>query len=88
MASACRWTGAKDGSWCSRRVRDLRRSARDCAPADRMLEIDGQPTKSWTMEEARNALRGPLGSTAFKVVIERGGGTIPIVLERCEIHVR
>jgi carboxyl-terminal processing protease len=54
---------------------------------DRMLEIDGQPTKSWTVEEARNALRGPLGSTV-KVVVDRGGAKIPFVLERSDIHVR
>ena len=53
---------------------------------DRMIEIDGQPTKSWTMEEARNALRGPLGSTV-KVVVDRGGAKIPFVLERSDIHV-
>ena len=54
---------------------------------DRMLEIDGQPMKSWTVEEARNALRGPLGSTV-KVVVDRGGAKIPFVLERSDIHVR
>jgi carboxyl-terminal processing protease len=55
--------------------------------ADRLLEIDGQTTKSWTVEEARNALRGPLGSTV-KLVIERGGVKIPLTLERSDIHVR
>jgi carboxyl-terminal processing protease len=52
-----------------------------------MLEIDGQSTKSWTVEEARNALRGPLGS-AVKVVVDRGGAKITFVLERSDIHVR
>jgi carboxyl-terminal processing protease len=54
---------------------------------DRMLQIDGQPTKSWTVEEARNALRGPLGSTV-KVIVDRGGAKIPFTLERSDIHVR
>lgn len=54
---------------------------------DRLLEIDGQPMNGWTMEEARNALRGPLGSVV-KLVIERGGVKIPLVLERSDIHVR
>jgi carboxyl-terminal processing protease len=54
---------------------------------DRLLEIDGQPMKSWTVEEARNALRGPLGSTV-KVVVDRGGAKIPFSLERSDIHVR
>ncbi len=55
--------------------------------ADRLLEIDGQTTKSWTVEEARNALRGPLGSKV-KLVIERGGAKIPLTLERSDIHLR
>jgi carboxyl-terminal processing protease len=54
---------------------------------DRLVEIDGQPMKSWTVEEARNALRGPLGSRV-KLVIERGGVRIPLTLERSDIHVR
>ncbi len=54
---------------------------------DRLIELDGQAMKSWTVEEARNALRGPLGSTV-KLVIERGGARIPLTLERSDIHVR
>ncbi len=54
---------------------------------DRLVEIDGQAMKSWTVEEARNALRGPLGSTV-KLVIDRGGAKIPLTLERSDIHVR
>jgi carboxyl-terminal processing protease len=54
---------------------------------DRLVEIDGQVMKTWTLEEARNALRGPLGST-IKLVIERGGAKIPLRLERSDIHVR
>ena len=55
--------------------------------ADRLVEIDGQAMKSWTVEEARNALRGPLGSSV-KLVIDRGGAKIPLTLERSDIHVR
>ncbi len=55
--------------------------------ADRLVEVDGQPTRSWTVEEARNALRGPLGSSV-KLVIERGGAKIPLTLERSDIRVR
>jgi carboxyl-terminal processing protease len=55
--------------------------------ADRLLEIDGQTTKSWTVDEARNTLRGPLGSTV-KLVIERGGARIPLTIERSDIHLR
>jgi carboxyl-terminal processing protease len=55
--------------------------------ADRLVEVDGQQTKSWTVEEARNALRGPLGSSV-KLVIERGGAKIPLTLERSDIRVR
>ena len=55
--------------------------------ADRLLEIDGQTTKNWSVEEARNALRGPLGSKV-KLVIERSGVKIPLTLERSDIHVR
>ncbi len=54
---------------------------------DRLIEIDGQAMKSWTIEEARNTLRGPLGSTV-KLVIDRAGAKIPLTLERSDIHVR
>ncbi|MFI5244923.1 MAG: S41 family peptidase, partial [Gemmatimonadales bacterium] len=54
---------------------------------DRVVEVDGQATRSWTTDEARNALRGPLGSTV-KLVIERAGARIPLTLERSDIHVR
>jgi carboxyl-terminal processing protease len=54
---------------------------------DRLVEIDGQSMKRWTIDEARNALRGPLESTV-KLVIVRGGGTrIPLTLARSDIHV-
>ena len=54
---------------------------------DRLVEIDGQAMKSWTVEEARNALRGPIGTTV-KLIIDRGGAKIPLSLERSDIHVR
>lgn len=54
---------------------------------DRLVELDGRSMHGWTVAEARNALRGPLGSTVH-VVIERGTGTrIPITLERADIRV-
>ena len=54
---------------------------------DRLVELDGHPMNHWTVEEARNALRGPLGSTV-KLVIVRLGVRIPLTLERSDIHVR
>jgi carboxyl-terminal processing protease len=54
---------------------------------DRLVEIDGRSMRGWTVDEARNVLRGPLGSTV-RLVIERGAGTrIPVVLERADIRV-
>ena len=57
------------------------------AAGDRIVEVDGQPTKGWTIEEARNTIRGPVGGTV-KLVVERNGGVrIPFTLVRSEIHV-
>ena len=53
---------------------------------DRLVEIDGQSMKGWSFDEARNALRGPLGS-ALALSIERNGAKIPLKLERSDIHV-
>jgi carboxyl-terminal processing protease len=54
---------------------------------DRIVEVDGQPTRGWTVEEARNVIRGPVGS-AVKLAVERNGGTrIPFTLVRGDIHV-
>jgi carboxyl-terminal processing protease len=54
---------------------------------DRLVEVDGRSMRGWTVDEARNALRGPLG-TSVNVVIERGQGTrIPVALERADIRV-
>ncbi len=55
---------------------------------DRIVEIEGQSTQGWTVDEARTALRGPRGSrVAF--VVERPGVAqqIPVSLMRSEIHV-
>ncbi|MBX3133420.1 MAG: S41 family peptidase [Gemmatimonadaceae bacterium] len=55
---------------------------------DRLVELDGKSMRGWTVTEARNALRGPLGSTVA-LVVERGQGTrIPVTLERADIRVR
>jgi carboxyl-terminal processing protease len=54
---------------------------------DRIVEVDGQPIKGWTIEEARNVIRGPVGD-AVKLIVERNGGTrIPFTLVRSDIHV-
>ena len=53
---------------------------------DRLVELNGQSMRGWTVEEARDALRGPLGSQ-LKLTIQRGGVRIPFVLERSDIHV-
>lgn len=56
-------------------------------PADRLVQLDGRSMRGWTVEEARNALRGPLGSK-LQLVIERGNGVrIPFELERADIRV-
>lgn len=55
---------------------------------DRLVELDGKSMRGWTVAEAREGLRGPLGSTV-KLVVERGQGTrIPVTLERADIRVR
>ena len=55
---------------------------------DRLVEINGHAMKGWTVDEARNALRGPLGSSV-KLTIERhfGGARVPLTLVRSDIHV-
>ena len=53
---------------------------------DRLVELDGQSMKGWSFDEARNALRGPLGSI-LALTIERNGAKIPLKLERSDIHV-
>ncbi len=53
---------------------------------DRLVELDGQSMKGWSVDEARNALRGPLGSP-LSLSIERNGAKIPLKLARSDIHV-
>jgi carboxyl-terminal processing protease len=54
---------------------------------DRLVEIDGRSMRGWTVDEARTAMRGPLG-TSIALVIERGASTkIPVTLERADIRV-
>lgn len=53
---------------------------------DRLVELNGQSMQGWTVEEARDALRGPLGSQ-LKLTVQRGFVKIPFTLERSDIHV-
>ncbi|MBI1808737.1 MAG: S41 family peptidase, partial [Gemmatimonadetes bacterium] len=55
-------------------------------PGDRLVEVDGQSMRGWTIEEARNALRGAPGSP-LTLTIDRNGNHIPMHLERGDIHV-
>jgi len=54
---------------------------------DRVVEIDGKPTRSWTSDEAVKRLRGAPGSVVH-VMIERPGSAtrLPFSLTREEIH--
>jgi len=54
---------------------------------DRVVEIEGKPTRSWTSDEAVKALRGAPGSIVH-VMIERPGSTsrLPFSLTREEIR--
>jgi carboxyl-terminal processing protease len=54
---------------------------------DRVVEIEGKPTRSWTSDEAVKALRGSPGSVVH-VTIERPGSAsrLPFSLTREEIH--
>ena len=55
---------------------------------DRLVELDNKSMRGWTVAEARNALRGPLGSMV-NLAVERGQGTrIAVTLERADIRVR
>ena len=54
---------------------------------DRLVEVDGRSMRGWAVSEAREALRGPLG-TSVALVVERGAGTrISVRLERADIRV-
>ncbi|MFL5612133.1 MAG: S41 family peptidase [Gemmatimonadaceae bacterium] len=54
---------------------------------DRVVEIDGKPTRSWSSDEAVKALRGPAGSVVH-IVVERPGNAsrLPFSLTREQIH--
>lgn len=52
---------------------------------DRIAEVAGKSARNWTIEETRNALRGPPGSSV-QVVTDRAGVRRPITLVRQEIH--
>lgn len=54
---------------------------------DRVVEIEGKPTRSWTSDEAVKALRGAPGSVVH-IVIERPGSAtrLPFSLTREEIR--
>ncbi len=55
---------------------------------DRLVELDGKSMQGWTVTEAREELRGPLGSTV-RLVVERAQGTrITVTLERADIRNR
>jgi carboxyl-terminal processing protease len=59
------------------------------ASGDRLVDIAGQRTQGWTVDEAVRALRGPSG-TSVKLLVERPAvrEQIPIELTRSEIHRR
>ncbi|HEX6054007.1 MAG TPA: S41 family peptidase, partial [Gemmatimonadaceae bacterium] len=52
---------------------------------DRIVEVAGKSARNWTIEEARNALRGAAG-TSVSFVTERGDVRRPVTLVRQEIH--
>jgi carboxyl-terminal processing protease len=56
-------------------------------PGDRIVEVDGQSTQGWTLEEASKSFRGKPGTT-LAMRIERPGllSTIPLTLERKPLH--
>ncbi|MDY6781991.1 MAG: S41 family peptidase [Cyanobacteriota bacterium] len=55
-------------------------------PLDRILEIDGIPTKNLTLDEAANRMRGPAG-TSVRLTVERSGkaGTLAFDIVRDRI---
>lgn len=53
---------------------------------DRLVEVDGKSMQGWTVEEARDALQGPLGSTVNLVVERDGGARLAVTLERSDIR--
>lgn len=57
------------------------------ATGDRLVAVDGRSMRGWTVAEAREALRGPAGSTFVLDVEPRGGARRTVRLARAEIHV-
>ncbi len=57
-------------------------------PGDRIVAVDGESTEGYTSDEAREALRGPKGST-ISLTVDRPGvdALLPFTLTRAEIHV-
>ncbi|MGD1909304.1 MAG: carboxyl-terminal processing protease CtpA [Rivularia sp. (in: cyanobacteria)] len=57
-------------------------------PRDRIIEIDGTPTKNLTLDEAANLMRGRIG-TAVSLLIQRDGASqkeISIIRDRITIN--
>jgi carboxyl-terminal processing protease len=56
-------------------------------PGDRIVEVDGNSTQGWTLEEATKSFRGKPG-TSLSIRIERPGmvSAIPLTLERTPLH--
>jgi carboxyl-terminal processing protease len=59
------------------------------ATGDRIIEIDGQPTRGWGSDRAVRALRGPPG-TRVKLLVARPGleAPLPFDVTRARVHVR
>lgn len=57
-------------------------------PGDRIVEIDGEPAQSLTLEEANNAMRGAVGTRAV-LLVERPGAPqrFRVTLTRTRVHV-
>jgi carboxyl-terminal processing protease len=52
---------------------------------DRLVEVDGRSMQGWTVGEAREALRGEVG-TSVQVTVERQGTRHRVSLERADIR--
>jgi len=56
-------------------------------PGDWIMEVDGQSTEGWTLEEASMAIRGPEG-TPVTLTVQHPDGTVEeITIVRARIHV-
>lgn len=54
---------------------------------ERLVAVNGRPMRGWTVAEAREALRGPAGSTLVLDVEAPRGARRTVRLARAEIHV-